>query len=122
MKEQPFKNTEEAAGLDNLLKQLHALRDEENARCTPPPFDDLWERIAQESQPRARRTLHRRFSPWWLVAACFIGIAIGFALPRPWDTERTGFSDLGQLADTVSTPLGESLSQENFPLHLVVAM
>lgn len=122
MKEQSFKNTAETAGPDNLLKELHALRDEENARCTPPPFDDLWEQIAQQSHPHERGTLHRRFSPWWLVAACLIGIAIGFALPRPWETERIGFSDFSQLADTADTPLGESLSQENFPLHLIVAM
>ena len=43
---------EESADIRHLLKEVQAMRDEENAQCTPPPFDSLMERMKEKEAPR----------------------------------------------------------------------
>lgn len=116
---------EESADIRHLLKEVQAMRDEENAQCTPPPFDSLMESIREKEAPRAipfppkKRT---SISPWWLVAACLTGLCIGIAMPRPWEEKSTLLLSSHLHKDTIDTSLGESLTQEGFPLHLIVSM
>ena len=116
---------EESADIRHLLKEVQAMRDEENTQCAPPPFDSLMERIREKETPRAipfptkKRT---GISPWWLVAACLTGLCIGIAMPRPWEEKSTLLLSSHLHKDTIDTSLGESLTQEGFPLHLIVSM
>lgn len=116
---------EESADIRHLLKEVQAMRDEENTQCTPPPFDSLLERMKEKETPRTipfppkKRT---SISPWWLVAACLTGLSIGIAMPRPWEEKSTLLLSSHLHKDTIDTSLGESLTQEGFPLHLIVSM
>lgn len=116
---------EESADIRHLLKEVQAMRDEENAQCTPPPFDSLMERMKEKETPRTipfptkKRT---SISPWWLVAACLTGLCIGIAMPRPWEEKSSLLLSSHLHKDTIDTSLGESLTQEGFPLHLIVSM
>ena len=116
---------EESTDMRHLLKEVQAMRDEENTQCTPPPFDSLMERMKEKETPRTipfppkQRT---SISPWWLVAACLTGLCIGIAMPRPWEEKSTLLLSSHLHKDTIDTSLGESLTQEGFPLHLIVSM
>jgi hypothetical protein len=116
---------EESADMRHLLKEVQAMRDEENAQCTPPPFDSLMKRMKEKETPRTipfptkKRT---SISPWWLVAACLTGLCLGIAMPRPWEEKSTLLLSSHLHKDTIDTSLGESLTQEGFPLHLIVSM
>lgn len=116
---------EESADIRHLLKEVRTMSNEENAQCTPPPFDSLMERIREKEAPRTiplppkKRT---NISPWWLVAACLTGLCIGIAMPRPWEEKSTLLLSSHLHKDTIDTSLGESLTQEGFPLHLIVSM
>ena len=116
---------EESADIRHLLKEVQAMRDEENTQCTPPPFDSLMERMKEKEVtrtipfPTKQRT---SISPWWLVAACLTGLCIGIAMPRPWEEKSTLLLSSHLHKDTIDTSLGESLTQEGFPLHLIVSM
>jgi hypothetical protein len=116
---------EESADIRHLLKEVRTMSNEENAQCTPPPFDSLMECIREKEAPRTipfppkKRT---SISPWWLVAACLTGLCIGIAMPRPWEEKSSLLLSSHLHKDTIDTSLGESLTQEGFPLHLIVSM
>ena len=124
-KDNELNKLEESADMRHLLKEVQAMRDEENTQCTPPPFDSLMERMKEKETPRTipfptkKRT---SISPWWLVAACLTGLCIGIAMPRPWEEKSTLLLSSHLHKDTIDTSLGESLTQEGFPLHLIVSM
>ena len=124
-KDNELNKLEESADIRHLLKEVQAMRDEENTQCTPPPFDSLMERMKEKETPRTipfptkKRT---SISPWWLVAACLTGLCIGIAMPRPWEEKSTLLLSSHLHKDTIDTSLGESLTQEGFPLHLIVSM
>ena len=96
-----------------------------NLFLAPPPFDSLMERMKEKEVtrtipfPTKQRT---SISPWWLVAACLTGLCIGIAMPRPWEEKSTLLLSSHLHKDTIDTSLGESLTQEGFPLHLIVSM
>ena len=124
-KDNELNKLEESADMRHLLKEVQAMRDEENPQGTPPPFDSLMERMKEKETPRTipfptkKRT---SISPWWLVAACLTGLCIGIAMPRPWEEKSTLLLSSHLHKDTIDTSLGESLTQEGFPLHLIVSM
>lgn len=116
---------EESADIRHLLKEVRTMSDEENAQCTPPPFDSLMERIREKEAPRTILVQSKKrtgISPWWLVAACLTGLCIGIAMPRPWEEKSSLLLSSHLHKDTIDTSLGESLTQEGFPLHLIVSM
>lgn len=116
---------EESADIRHLLKEVRTMCDEENAQCTPPPFDSLMEHITKKGSPRAILFPSKKrngISAWWLVAACLTGLCVGIAIPRPWEEDRHQSLSTQLCIDTIDTSLGESLTQEGFPLHLIVSM
>ena len=116
---------EESADIRHLLKEVRTMSNGENAQCTPPLFDSLMERIREKEEQRKTFFLpqkRRNISPWWLVAACLTGLCIGIAMPRPWEEETLPMLSSHLHKDTIDTSLGESLTQEGFPLHLIVSM
>lgn len=116
---------EESADIRSLLKNVQTMSDKENAQCTPPPFDSLMERMKEKETPQTIPLPPKKrtgISPWWLVAACLTGLSIGIAMPRPWEEEAYPLLSSHLHQDTIDTSLGESLTQEGFPLHLIVSM
>ena len=116
---------EESADIRHLLKEVQTMSNEENTQCTPPPSDSLMQRIREKETPRTIPLLPKKrtgISPWWLVAACLTGLCIGIAMPRPWEEKSSLLLSSHLHKDTIDTSLGESLTQEGFPLHLIVSM
>lgn len=116
---------EESADIRHLLKEVRTMCDEENAQCAPPSFDSLMECMKGKEEQRKTFFLpqkRRNISPWWLVAACLTGLCIGIAMPRPWEEKTYPMLSSHLHEDTIDTSLGESLTQEGFPLHLIVSM
>ncbi|MBQ8867113.1 MAG: hypothetical protein IJ013_05265 [Bacteroidaceae bacterium] len=117
MNDNKLNELEKSADIHNLLEEVRTMRDEENGQAAPPPFDSLLERIERKEGKRGASV-----SPWWLVAACLTGLCVGIAMPRPWEAKPHQLLSTQLRIDTIDTSLGESLTQEGFPLHLVVAM
>lgn len=125
IKDNELNKLEESADIRSLLKNVQTMSDKENAQCTPPPFDSLMERMKEKEAPRTVLLPPKKrtgISPWWLVAACLTGLSIGIAMPRPWEEGSYPLLSSHFHQDTIDTSLGESLTQEGFPLHLIVSM
>jgi len=77
MKEDDLNKLEESKGVKHILETSKALYDKDKAGSVPRSFDSLMQQIDQRGQTSRRVGI----SPWWLVAACLIGLLIGWNFP-----------------------------------------
>jgi len=77
MKEDELTKLEESRDVKQILETSKALYDKDKAGNTLRSFDSLMKQIDQRGQTSRRVGI----SPWWLVAACLIGLLIGWNLP-----------------------------------------
>lgn len=86
MTSEELEKLEQEAGTQELIRAARSLRDKENATLSPPSFDRLSLQLAglegKKKNPFSRLHFSVR-SPWWMTAACLIGILIGWQIPRP---------------------------------------
>lgn len=96
----------------HLLSLLREQRDEENAMLTPPERN-----FGPSPTLHAEGSTRRSLSPWWLAAAVFFGIMVGFALPRP-HMNSTG-AELLSISDTLHS---RSLADGDLNTALLVSL
>ncbi|WP_321519629.1 hypothetical protein [uncultured Bacteroides sp.] len=77
MKEDDLNKLEESKGVKQILETSKALYDKDKAGNAPRSFDSLMKQIDQRGQTFRKMVI----SPWWLVAACLIGLLIGWNFP-----------------------------------------
>ena len=77
MKEDELTKLEESRDVKRILETSKALYDKDKAGNAPRSFDSLMKQIEQREQSSRRVGI----SPWWLVAACLIGLLIGWNFP-----------------------------------------
>jgi len=77
MKEDELTKLEESRDVKRILETSKALYDKDKAGNAPRSFDSLIKQIEQREQTSRRVGI----SPWWLAAACLIGILIGWNFP-----------------------------------------
>ena len=77
MKEDELTKLEESRDVKQILETSKALYDKDKAGNTLRSFDSLMKQIDQRGQTSRRVGI----SPWWLVAACLIGLLIGWNFP-----------------------------------------
>ncbi len=70
--------------MESVKESLRRLSDKDKAKITVGSFDELWVKIEPE------RPVRRGISPWWLAAACLIGVLIGKGIPSG-ETKDHGF-------------------------------
>ncbi|WP_321439136.1 hypothetical protein [uncultured Bacteroides sp.] len=74
MKEDELTKLEESRDVKRILEASKALYDKDKAENAPRSFDSLMKQIEQREQTSRKMAI----SPWWLAAACLIGILIGW--------------------------------------------
>ncbi len=77
MKNEELNKLEESAEMKHLLKASKALYEKDKAENPPRSFDSLIKKIEQQERPSHRMGI----SPWWLAAACLVGVLIGWNFP-----------------------------------------
>lgn len=77
MKEDELTKLEESRDVKRILETSKALYDKDKTENTPRSFDSLMKQIEQREGASRKMAI----SPWWLAAACLIGILIGWNFP-----------------------------------------
>lgn len=77
MKEDELTKLEESRDVKRILETSKALYDKDKAGNYPRSFDSLMNQIEQREGASRKMAI----SPWWLAAACVIGILIGWNFP-----------------------------------------
>lgn len=62
---------EQDTAVRHLLTRIQCSFEETDSRFSLPSVEDVWNRYAKRKKP------DRHISPWWLVAALFIGFVLG---------------------------------------------
>lgn len=77
MKEDELTKLEESRDVKRILETSKDLYDKDKAGNAPRSFDSLIKQIEQREGASQKMAI----SPWWLVAACLIGLLIGWNFP-----------------------------------------
>lgn len=77
MKEDELTKLEESRDVKQILETSKAQYNKDKAGNAPRSFDSLMKQIEQREQTSRKMAI----SPWWLAAACLIGILIGWNFP-----------------------------------------
>lgn len=77
MKDEDLKQLEESGEIKRILEISKRLYDKDKEENQPRSFHSLMQQIEQQKGSSRKTTV----SPWWLAAACLIGILIGWNFP-----------------------------------------
>lgn len=77
MKMEDLEDLEKSNEIKGIINASKVLYDKDKKKNPPRSFDSLMDQIAQREKPSA----NLRVSSWWLVAACTIGLLIGWTFP-----------------------------------------
>lgn len=77
MKDEELNKLEESKEIKRILETSKSLYDKDKAKNTPRSFDSLMQQIKQKETTSPKMAI----SPWWLAAACLIGMLIGWNFP-----------------------------------------
>lgn len=77
MKTEDLEKIETTNEIKEILSASKSLYKKELNNHPPRSFDSLMDQIAQREKP----TIQWKISPWWMIAACTIGLLIGWTFP-----------------------------------------
>ena len=99
MEKEDLEKLEKSQDIQRLLRLAREEYEQEKSDYPPRPFSSLARHTRREE--RSGRP-SRRVSPWWLVAACLLGLIIG----RATVTESPASPESGSVRDNIGYVVG----------------